>query len=646
MAIEAQSFYAGSIDVQVSKPLDAREYVKTEEDLIKQDTWSSLSGGSFLWKGMQTYVKDVGCWYELISEPYGEAVIGKDGEGNDIEGYSYQKLESWKKVKSLVIDDENLSNGSTYSSNKIHNLIESINKFNIKVVETLPETGEKFVIYLVPIQETSEQEEPATQISDTYNEYIWITDDNGENGKWELIGTTKVNLDDYYTKTDVDTLLEDVNTSADALEARVEVNEGAIANLQGEIVNKAEQDSLNTLVGRVEVNEGKITTLEEHIDEVDGRITTTEGNITTLQGEIANKASQTDLTAEVEAREALAERVTTTEGEIDTLQTTKANTSDVYTKTEVDTIVSNIEDKDTTYTAGENIEIEDNSISATGYTFERGRFCINKNGEKVVINKNRSDFDWIIPYEDNQSSTLISYVGSDENYDFNEIITIEDKIIFYDEGSGIINPYIECSVIEINPKNFLVDKKIYLSPVTTSVYKPGFVVAVKNNGDVYIKGIGGFGDENEMIPKSLQEYLLEQQIKVVNVYEVSSTEMGDPLNWPDADLYHYCDTANSDIFFTKKDLSSVIDDGLKPNTFYRWNNSINGVFHISFDSSSYNEYSEYMAEFKTSTTNTSLSFGKINGGNIIFTDNSDLQIIAGKTYQLSVLNNIGILINA
>jgi len=516
MAIDAQSFYAGSIDVQVSKPLDAREYVKTEGDLIKEDTWTSLRGGSYLWKGMRTYVKDVGCWYELISEPYTEVVIGKDEEENDIVVLSYQLLESWKKLNNTAIDDNSASNETTYSSSKIQNLIASINKFNIQVVETLPETGEKFVIYLVPIQEVSEQEEPeepTTQISDTYNEYIWTTDDNGENGRWESIGTTKVNLSDYYTKT------------------------------------------------------------------------------------------------------------------------------------EVDTIVSNIEDKDTTYTAGENIEIEDNSISATGYTFERGSFCINKNGEKVVINKNRSDFDWIIPYEDNQS-TLISYVGSDENYDFNEIITIEDKIIFYDEGSGIVNPYIECSVIEINPKNFLVDKKIYLSPATTSVYKPGFVAVVKNNGDVYIKGIGGFGDENEIYPKSLQEYLLEQQIKVVNVYEVSSAEIEDPLSWPDADLYHHCDTANSDIFFTKKDLSSVIDDGLKPNTFYRWNNSINGVFHISFDSSSYNEYSEYMAEFKVEITNSTLSFGQINGSNIVFTDNSDLQTIAGKTYQLSVLNNIGILINA
>lgn len=599
MAIEAQSFYAGSIDVQVSKPLDAREYVKTEGDLIKEDTWTSLRGGSYLWKGMRTYVKDVGCWYELISEPYGDkVVIGKDEEENDIKGYPYQLLKSWKKLNNIAIDDSSTSNETTYSSSKIQSLIASINKFNIQVVETLPETGEKFVIYLVPIQEISEQdetEEPTTQISDTYNEYIWTTDEDGENGKWELIGTTNINLSDYYTKTEVDTFLDSVNTSVDAL---------------------------------------------------DSRITTAVGNITTLQGEITTKAAQEDLTVEVEAREALAERVTTTEGEIDSLQTTKANASDVYTKTEVDTIVSNIEDKDTTYTAGENIEIEDNSISATGYTFERGSFCINKNGEKVVINKNRNDFDWIIPYEDNQS-TLISYVGSDENYDFNEIIIIGDKIIFYDEGSGIINPYIECSVIEINPKNFLVDKKIYLSPTTTSVYKPGFVAVVKNNGDVYIKGIGGYGDENEVNQKSLQEYLLEQKIKVVNVYELSSSEYyNNPLVWPDADLYHYCDTSESDVFLPEKSLYPETY-GIKPNTFYRWINTvITDGFHISFDSSDYNEYNEYMAEFKVGTTNTSISFGRINGGNIIFTDNSDLQTIAGKTYQLSVLNNIGVLINA
>ena len=514
MAIEAQSFYAGSIDVQVSKPLDAREYVKTKEDLIKPDTWTSLRGGTFLWKGMRTYVKDEGCWYELISEPYTEVVIDEE---NDIKEDSYQLLDSWKKLNNIAIDDNTSSSESTYSSSKIQNLIESINKFNIQVVETLPVTGEKFVIYLVPIQEAEPQEEPATQVSDTYNEYIWTTDENGESGRWELIGTTKVNLSDYYTKT------------------------------------------------------------------------------------------------------------------------------------EVDTIVSNIEDKDTTYTAGENIEIENNSISAIGYTFNQGNFYINENIVGIIINENRNDFNWSIPSND-EERTLISYVGSDENYNFNDIIRIGDKIIFYNSRSAGSNPYIyiECHVISIeSTKEFSVDKKIFFAPTTTTIYKPSYAVIVKNNSDVYIKGIGEFKgilDENS---KSLQEYLLKQEIKVVNVYELSGAEVkGGEENWPDADLYHYCDTPVSDIFFTEKNINSVSDDGLKPNKFYRWNNTINNSFHLSFDSSSYNEYSEYMAEFKIGITNTSLSFGKINGNNILFTDNSDLQTVGGKTYQLSVLNNIGILINA
>lgn len=559
MAIEAQSFYAGSIDVQVSKPLDAREYVKTEDDLIKPDTWVSLRGEnlSYLWKGMRTYVKDVGCWYELISEPYSEVVIGKDEEGNDIKGDAYQLLDSWKKLNNIAIDDTNTSSETTYSSSKIQNLIESINKFNIQVVETLPETGEKFVIYLVPIQEPATQEEPATQISDAYNEYIWTTDENGENGKWESIGTTKVNLNDYYTKTEVDTLIDDINTST------------------------------NTL----------------------------------------------------------AERVTTTEGEIDALQTA---VDDVYTKTEVDTIVSNIEDKDTTYTAGENIEIdiENNSISAIGYVFDSGNFYINKNAEGILINENRNDFIWNTPYDD--QSTIISYTGTDENYDFNEIIEIGDKIVFYDGGSGAQNPYIESYVTEIAPKSFSVDKRITFSPATTTVYKPGFAAVVKNDGMVYIKGIGGYGDENEIYPKSLQEYLLDQEIKVVNVYELSQTDVdGDPTYWPDVDLYHFCDTPESDAFFTDKNINSVTYTGIKPNIFYRWINTVKSDgFHISFDTSDYNEYSEYMAEFKVETTNTPLSFGQINESNIVFTENSELQTIGGKTYQLSVLNNIGILINA
>lgn len=60
----------------------------------------------------------------------------------------------------------------------------------IEVVTELPETGESNVIYLVPKQDEDE--------NNVFDEYIWINDD------WELIGTTDIDLSDYYTKSEVD----------------------------------------------------------------------------------------------------------------------------------------------------------------------------------------------------------------------------------------------------------------------------------------------------------------------------------------------------------------------------------------------------------------------------------------------------------
>ena len=56
----------------------------------------------------------------------------------------------------------------------------------IEVVTELPETGESNIIYLVPKQDTGD--------NDVFDEYIWINDD------WELIGTTDIDLSNYLAK--------------------------------------------------------------------------------------------------------------------------------------------------------------------------------------------------------------------------------------------------------------------------------------------------------------------------------------------------------------------------------------------------------------------------------------------------------------
>lgn len=71
-----------------------------------------------------------------------------------------------------------------------------------EIVNSLPITGDEKVIYMVPITGSGD---------DNYNEYMWI------NGAYELIGNTRVDLSDYYNKTQVDTALSEKANVATSL---------------------------------------------------------------------------------------------------------------------------------------------------------------------------------------------------------------------------------------------------------------------------------------------------------------------------------------------------------------------------------------------------------------------------------------------
>mgnify|MGYP007106418317 CR=1 FL=1 len=94
----------------------------------------------------------------------------------------------------------------TYSQQEVNNLIASIQKVTIKIVDTLPTTGEENVIYFISKTGSG---------NDSYDEYMWI------NNKWELIGTTAVDLSDYYTKEQTDSLLDNKANSS-SLQAHID----------------------------------------------------------------------------------------------------------------------------------------------------------------------------------------------------------------------------------------------------------------------------------------------------------------------------------------------------------------------------------------------------------------------------------------
>ena len=81
-----------------------------------------------------------------------------------------------------------------YTKSEVDNLIDTIPKFDIEVVQNLPVSNiSPTTIYLVPSQSES---------SDIYKEYIYV------NNNWELLGIQKADLSNYYNKTEVDNLLD------------------------------------------------------------------------------------------------------------------------------------------------------------------------------------------------------------------------------------------------------------------------------------------------------------------------------------------------------------------------------------------------------------------------------------------------------
>lgn len=96
-------------------------------------------------------------------------------------------------------NNNQLTNGAGYQTasevqTAINSAISGITGISIEVVSTLPATGENGVIYLVSNGGSS---------TNTYDEYIWLSNAS----RFEKIGTTDVDLSNYYTKTEVDGLI-------------------------------------------------------------------------------------------------------------------------------------------------------------------------------------------------------------------------------------------------------------------------------------------------------------------------------------------------------------------------------------------------------------------------------------------------------
>ena len=154
------------------------------------------------------------------------------------------------------------------------------------IVDELPTTGEQDTIYLVPLENPTEE-------GNNYAEYVYI------NGEWELLGKigVQVDLTDYYTKTETNTLLNDKVGFTDYASA----SKGGVvkANVFGYMINQNGQPyaniisyndypgtNNNTFIGKgtlENVITGKDLTTKSYVDGLVGDINTA---LDTINGEV------------------------------------------------------------------------------------------------------------------------------------------------------------------------------------------------------------------------------------------------------------------------------------------------------------------------------------------------------------------------
>lgn len=109
----------------------------------------------------------------------------------------------------VPVKTSQLQNDSKYiTQTEMLQAIASIPQFKMSILTSLPTTGEKMTLYMIPKDGTDK---------DIYNEYVWIEQTN----KFEFLGTTAVDLTNYATKTDINNAIGDIDSILDEINGEV-----------------------------------------------------------------------------------------------------------------------------------------------------------------------------------------------------------------------------------------------------------------------------------------------------------------------------------------------------------------------------------------------------------------------------------------
>lgn len=164
--------------------------------------------------------------------------------------------------------------GGKYSSMAVKSAIESLAAVSMfKVVEELPKTGETNTIYIV---------KPSGKTEGPYEEYIWVE------GKFEKIGDTDIQLQNYYKKSEVGEGFSESST----VKAYIESQDTAVKNTGDTATGKSADNHVTVnLTGTVGDHGLTVTTSDiasaSALSTLTGRVTTAEGDIDAVETKLA-----------------------------------------------------------------------------------------------------------------------------------------------------------------------------------------------------------------------------------------------------------------------------------------------------------------------------------------------------------------------
>lgn len=297
----AITFGAG-FNISAASPIDSRMRVQYESDLTNAATWNSSEAP--LYDGLTTTVMETGdIWVLMDKTKYTDKTTGQGwvnkGKGSDIDDNSSANNKTWsaEKISTELSGKQNtLTAGANIviTNDTISAVIDA--GFSVEVVQSLPASGETNTIYFVPISGGTNP--------DVYDEYMYI------NNAWEKIGSTEVDLSNYYNKTEVDTLLsgkqatltasDNIDITNNALKAvgyRYDTSNGAFAEGDRDINDEGTIRPKSSATGVMAHAEGQNCTASGRNSHAEGANTIASGVQTHTEGS-STQATATNAHAE------------------------------------------------------------------------------------------------------------------------------------------------------------------------------------------------------------------------------------------------------------------------------------------------------------------------------------------------------------